>query len=304
MQCSIAIAFVPEHLYTHKKKVMQQKVLKIILLQLRIAGGLLVLALAAALLLSFTTKKVFADVWQQLGISKEKGMKNIEETFMSGWFHYYGAEKAKSILSGDRTAIAKDLMAYAKQQISSEAFKKQYDLQRKNAKPVEYITKTKTKEEIRKEKIEETEKSIKETEANLKTMKPEMVKALQPVLDMLKNNLKDYKDPNSKMIDLFYESEKMNAESNARSYEESVKNWENEYPADYKDLVKRRLQKFVDLAKTVDFSAELKVVNGRKKFVNPTYEAKAYDWKQIFRAGKEVIEPATTFAEQWIKELN
>lgn len=283
---------------------MQQKVLKIILLQLRIAGGLLVLALAAALLLSFTTKKVFADVWQQLGISKEKGLQNIEETFMSGWFHYYGAEKAKNILSGDRTAIAKDLMAYAKQQISSEAFKKQYDLQRKNAKPVEYITKTKTKEEIRKEKIEETEKSIKETEANLKTMKPDMVKALQPVLDMLKNNLKDYKDPNSKMIDLFYESEKMNAESNARSYEESVKNWENEYPADYKDLVKRRLQKFVDLAKTVDFSAELKVVNGRKKFVNPAYEAKADDWKQIFRAGKEVIAPATTFAEQWIKELN
>jgi hypothetical protein len=283
---------------------MQQKVLKIGWFQLRIAGGLLALALAVAFLLSFTTKKAFADVWQQLGLSKEKGMKNIKESFMSGWFHYYGAEKAKNILGGDRIAIAKDLMNYAKQQISSEAFKKQYDLQRKNAKPVEYITNSKSKEEIRKEKIDETEKSIKETEANLKTMKPEMAKTLQPVLDMLKNNLKDYKDSNSKMIDLFYESEKMNAESNARSYKESVKNWEDEYPADYKNLVKRRLQKFVDLAKTVDFSAELKLVNGKKKFVNPTYEAKAYDWKQIFRAGKEVIDPSIAFAEQWIKELN
>jgi hypothetical protein len=64
------------------------------------------------------------------------------------------------------------------------------------------------------------------------------------------------------------------------------------------------LQKFIDLASTVDFSAELKLVNGKKKFVNPLYEAKAYDWKQVFRAGKDVIEPAMTFAQQWIKELN
>ena len=59
-----------------------------------------------------------------------------------------------------------------------------------------------------------------------------------------------------------------------------------------------------DLAGTVDFSAELKMVNGKKKFVNPLYEAKAYDWKQIFRAGKEVIDPAVAFARQWINEIN
>jgi len=283
---------------------MQQKILKIILLQLRIAGGLLVLALVTALLMSFTAKKMFADVWQQLGISKEKGVRNIEESFMNGYFHYYGAEKAKNILSGNRPAIAQDLMAYAKQQISSEAFKKQYELQRKNAKPVEYATKAKTREEIRKEKIEETEKSLREMETNFKTMKPDMVKALQPMMEMLRNNLKDYKDPNSQMIELFYQSEVMGRESQQRSYEESVKNWEKDYPANYRELVKRRLHQFVNLAKTVDFSAELKVVNGKKKFVNPTYEGKPYDWKQVYRAGKEVIEPAIAFAEQWIKELN
>ena len=65
-----------------------------------------------------------------------------------------------------------------------------------------------------------------------------------------------------------------------------------------------RLQKFVDLAKTVDFNAELKTIDGKKKFVNTAYEYKSYEWKQIYRAGKDVIEPAVTFAEQWIKELN
>lgn len=282
---------------------MQQKNVKLIILQLRIAGGLLTLILVATMLMSFAAKKTFTDLWQQLGISKEKGIRNIEESFMNGYFHYYGAEKAKNILSGSRTAIAKDLMTYAKQQISSETFKKQYEQERNNARPVEYTARVKTKDEIRKEKIEETEKSIKEMEANFKTMKPDMVKALQPMMEMLKNNLKDYKDPNSQMIDLFYQGEVMNKTSQQRSYEESVKNWEKEYPADYRELVKRRLQTFIEVAKSVDFSAELKVVGGKKKFVNPSYEAKPYEWKQIYRAGREVINPAIVFAEQWIKEL-
>jgi hypothetical protein len=83
-----------------------------------------------------------------------------------------------------------------------------------------------------------------------------------------------------------------------------MKRWEENYPADYKQLIKSRLQHFIQLAKSVDFSAELKEVNGRKKFVNPVYEGKASDWKQIYRAGKEVILPAVAFAEQWVKELN
>lgn len=269
------------------------------------AGIALILLIAVSFsFMSFRMHKIYTDVWQQLGISKEKGLRNIEESFLNGYFHYYGAEKAKNIVAGDRAAIAKDLLLYVKQQVGSNDFKSQYEQQRKNAKPVQHEQKLKTKEEIRKEKIEEIEKSIKETETNMKTMKPEMVKALQPMLEILKNNLKDYKDPNSKMIELFYESEKMNQDNNVRSYEESMKQWEEQYPADYKQLIKQRLQKFIDLASTVDFSAELKLVNGKKKFVNPVYEAKAYDWKQVFRAGKDVVEPAMTFAQQWIKELN
>ena len=273
---------------------------------LRIKAGLGVIALIAVsfAFMSFKMHRLYADVWQQLGISKEKGLKNIEESFLNGAFYYYGADKAKNILAGDRAAVAKDLLAYVKQQVNSDAFKKQYDQQRNYAKPVKHEQVSRTKEDIRKEKIAETEKSIKETEANLKTMKPEMVKALQPMLDLLKNNLKDYKDPNSKMIDLFYQSELMSQDNNVRSYEESMKQWEEEYPADYRQVIKKRLQKFIDLAGTVDFSAELKMVNGKKKFVNPLYEAKAYDWKQIFRAGKEVIDPAVAFARQWINEIN
>ena len=68
--------------------------------------------------------------------------------------------------------------------------------------------------------------------------------------------------------------------------------------------IKERLNHFLELAATVDFNAELKQVGKMRKFVNPQYEGKAYDWKQIFRAGKEVIEPARQVAEQWLKELS
>ena len=283
---------------------MQQRTLKLIVLQLRISASLLILALLAALLMSFTAKNVVADVWQQLGISKEKGLRNIESSFLNGYFQYYGAEKVKSILTGDRVAIAKDLMVYTKQQISSESFKKQYEKERQSAKPVHYPLEAKTKEAIRQEKISEAEKTIRETEANYKNMTPEIVKALQPTIELLKKNIKEYKDPNSKMIELLYQSEKINVENREKDYQEAVKNWETAYPADYRELVRRRLQKFVELAKTVDFSAELKIVNGKKKFVNPAYEYQTPEWKQIFRAGKDVIEPAVAFAGQWISELN
>ena len=282
---------------------MQQRMLTIALIQLRILGIILLLMIPLVFLVSFKSNRVYADIWQQLGLSKEKGVENIRASFMNGYFHYYGARNARNILLGDRAAIARDLLNYTRQYVQSEGFKKQYDLERSQAKPEPDTKTVKTKEEIRKERIAETEKSIRQTEENMKTMKADMVKVLEPMLDMLKKTLKDYQDPNSQMIDLFYQGELMQHEQRIKSYEESMKNWEKNYPEDYRDMVKDRLNKFLKLAKTVDFNAELKEVNGRKKFVRAEYEGKSYDWKQIFRAGKEVIIPAMEFAEQWMKEM-
>ena len=272
-------------------------------LYIKTLGIFLALLIPATFFSSYTTKS-FANIWQQLGISKERGMENIRESFMNGYLHYYGIKNVRDILTNDRAAIAKDLISYSKQLVSSETFKKQYEAERNAAKPsAPDNTKPKTKEEIRKEKIAETEKAITETQAGMKKMTPEIAKSMQGVLEMFRHNLKEYKDPNSQMIDLFYQGEVMNIESSLKSYQERLKEWEKNYPADHRLFVKARLQKFISLAKTVDFNAELKTVNGKRKFVNPTYEGKAYDWKQIYRAGKEVIDPAVQAAEQWIKEL-
>ena len=274
--------------------------------RVRICLALFVLISGSLVLFSFKAGNHLAgDLWQQLGLSREQGTDNIKQSFLNGYLYYYGAKNAKNIAVNDRVAVAKDLLSYAKQYVNSNEFKKEYDLLRASAKPQELNEKApRTKEEIRRDEIAKTEKSIKEAEENMKKYTPEMQKAIQPVLDMLRKNLKDYKDPDNQMIELFYQGEKLQQEERIRSYKEYLQQWENNYPEDYRVMIKNRLQKFIDLASTVDFNAELKDVNGKKKFVNPVYEAKAYDWKQIFRAGKDVTETATASAQQWIKELS
>jgi hypothetical protein len=195
-------------------------------------------------------------------------------------------------------------MAYTKEYVNSPTFLQAYQKVRSQSKPILTERKVRSKEEIRKERIAETEKSIRETEQNLKTMKPDMAKAIAPVLDVLKQQLKEYKNPNSQMIEYMHQGEVMNAQSEERSYNDHMKRWETEYPADPKSLIKKRLEHFIAVAATVDFNAELKTVHGKKKFVKAEYEGKSSEWKQMYRAGKEVIQPAISFAKQWLSELN
>jgi hypothetical protein len=243
------------------------------------------------------------NLWSQLGMSKESGTQRIKESFLSGYLNYYSSSKVKNLATGDRAAIAKDLMVYAKEYLSSPAFQQEYLKNRSQAKPIPSERKVKPKEEIRRQKIEETEKSIREAEQNMKTMKPDMAKAIAPVVEMLKKHLKDYRDPNSQMIELMYQGELMNKQNDERYYKESMERWEKEFPADPKEVIRKRLAHFIEVASTVDFNAELKTVGGKKKFVKAEYEYKSSEWKQIFRAGKEVIQPSVAFAQQWLNEL-
>jgi hypothetical protein len=68
-------------------------------------------------------------------------------------------------------------------------------------------------------------------------------------------------------------------------------------------VLKQRLGDFVQLARSVDFAAQTKTVNGKHIFVNPDYESKSDLWKKLYRLGKEPSTAALGVAEQWLKEL-
>lgn len=272
---------------------------------LRICASALVLCLISFFLFSFVAAtKTGDELWQQLGLNKQQGTEGIYRSFTGGYLYYYQARNAKNIATGNRLAVAKDLLTYAKQYINSDGFKKEYELERKNAMPVKPVANPiRTRAEVQKEEIAKTEKQIKDLEKNMKALDAAMQKNMQPVLDMYKSMLKEYQNPNHQYFEGLVLNDKMQNEQNLQSYQSALKNWEEHYPADFSPIIKERLQKFLYVTNDVDFSAELKTSYNKKVFVNPSYERKSTEWKQAFRAGKEITTMARAFATQWLSEL-
>lgn len=255
------------------------------------------------LLSSFRTQKLTDDMWKMLGISKQSGDEKIQNSFMYGYLYYYGVKNAKSLAINDRAAVAKDLLNYTKAFVTGPLFKKQYDDMRKNSKPQEPVLKPlRTIEQIQKEEIAKTEKSIKDIEKSMKEM-PQFAKSMEPVLEMQKKNLKDYQDPKNSYFAAIAQGEKYDQENQLRNHKERMAEWGKNMPENVNDFIAERLQKMLDATKDIDYNAQLVEKYGKKRFVNPKYEGKNQEWKQGFRAGKEVTEPARAFAQQWLNEL-
>jgi len=269
-----------------------------------LAAVLLLSTIVANILLSFSVKKYADEFWDQLGMSRQSCDESIRESFLQGYIYNYGAKSAKNIIAGNRAAVTRDLLTYTKQYISSDAFKKEYEKKRLAGKPWEPQKKVvRNREEIRKEMIDETKKAIAELEKNMPSFTPDVKKTMNEVLVTQKQQLKDYQDPNSQMIEIMAEGEKMAFENEWKNYQQNLKKWEDENPVNPAVFIKRRLQQYLDIVNTVDFTAVLKDAGGKKKFVNDSYERKSNDWKKVFRAGREVNDVAKSFAAAWIKEL-
>ena len=282
---------------------MKQKICSTVLLK---AGWVLFMALVAAITLmlsSFRAQKMTDDVWKMLGVTKQDGSEKIKNSFMYGYLYYYGVKNVKNLATNDRAAIAKDLLTYTKDYISSAAFKKQYDDMRSSSKPVEPVLKPlRTIEQIQKEEIAKTEKSINDAEKNMKDM-PQYAKSIEPVLDVLKKNLKEYQNPKHQLFSAIAQGEKYQQENEVNNYQQRMKQWESSYPVSVNDFIATKLQKMLDATKDIDYNAELVEKWGKKRFVNPAYESKNQEWKQGFRAGKEVTDMSRSFARKWLNEL-
>jgi hypothetical protein len=244
-----------------------------------------------------------ASPWNQLGISETRAIENIRQSFLEGYLYSYGASSAKNVASGDRAAIALDVLNYTKSYVNSSAFIKSYEEARVAATPVKPLP-PKTKEEIQKEKIAELDKTIAEGEKSLKTLPKDLIDPFKEVQQMLKDQKQDYENPDSEMLALLVTSENYMYANATTKYEQQLQQWQKDYPADHKNMVKDRLETFLKLTADVDFNAALKEEYRVKKFVNAAYEKKPAEWKMAYRAGRPAVEAARTFAKAWLAELN
>ena len=122
---------------------------------IKLPAAIILCVIATCFLVSFTIK--MADGFlQQLGISKTEADKKISKSILGGYMDAYGLKNLKNIAAGNKAAIAKDLLAYTKKQVSTQAFIKEYTEMRNNYKP--QPENIETPEEIRKRMIAEYKK--------------------------------------------------------------------------------------------------------------------------------------------------
>lgn len=259
---------------------------------------------ACCILLSFVVAPRLAEgIWKQLGISQQDGNDKIRYSFLDGYLHTEGLRNARNIARGDRAAATADLLAYTRQYLSGPAFKAAYDKLRRESKPTEPTDNSRTNEQIRQDKIDETKKLLANTENTIRTADGEMKKAMQPILDMHKKNLAAWQDPNSKEIAQLYQAQVDLRKRELADYKKYTKEWEQRYPEDNKVFIRTRIQQYLALAATVDFTATTHESKGKQVFDKSEYQGRNNDWKMIYRAGKEVYEVTRSFAEKWLPEL-
>jgi hypothetical protein len=280
---------------------MQRTSLKPLVVKLRICIAAVILVIISLFLFSFTINRLNENFLKELGISKTEADKKITNSILGGYLDAYGTRNAKNIILGKRNAVATDLLKYVKQHVGTEAFKKEYNALKESNKPRE--NKVQTPEEMRSSNIEAFKKNIAETENSLKKADASMKPIFEKILAEGKKQLKEAESPTNKAVTSYAKGYPEMVKLSQQSYERELQNWEAQYPANHLLFVKQRLQQFLESTKDVDFSAETTVKNGKRYFVKAEYERKHNQWKMVFRAGREVVEPARAFVEQWINEI-
>lgn len=254
---------------------------------------------ASLVLVSFRIQqKMNDDFLKLLGINKADANTRISNSMLQGYLDYEGIKNLKNIALGNRTALVKNLLAYTKQQVNSDAFIKEYNAMRERFKPQPKAVQT--PEEMQQTLIAQRKKSIADIEESIKKSDASTKKALEPLRGTLQKSLKEAEDSNGKAIVNYRKNYPVMVNNSEASYKREITDWEAKYPSNHLLFVKQRLQQFLDETKDVDFSAALYEKKGIKYFSNAAYERKSSYWKMVFRAGKEVVEPARTFVQDWI----
>lgn len=97
------------------------------------------------------------------------------------------------------------------------------------------------------------------------------------------------------------ERDKARAGRNQKQAEDEKK--QNELLKDYKPIIRKELQQFLAVSSNVDYNAQLTKRGDKMVFVNPAYEAKSAGWKLCYRCGKEAVNGARKFAQDWLKSM-
>jgi Asp-tRNA(Asn)/Glu-tRNA(Gln) amidotransferase A subunit family amidase len=261
------------------------------------------------LVLGFTAQKILDDklknLLQQFKTDEVTAKQNILYAVSGPSYYFPNVKLLKDMALGDRVSLIQSIGKNVKEYVSSKDFVKNYNQLREDRKPTppeEPKYSAQLKEETRTNMIN----AIAETEKNKKQMAADQQAMFDEIIKTYKQQLAEIDDPEKTMFKPeMDEYIKQGYQMQMDEYNKKVTEWENEYPTDNPTpMIKKWINTFLDKSADINFDAKLeKDKYGKMKFVDQQYEYKDSQWKLYYRAGKETVTAARTFAQNWLNEL-
>lgn len=242
---------------------------------------------------------------QQLTITEENAKSDILNAVAGPSFFIPNVKILKTLSTEDRVSIVQVMGQNIKAYLASEAFIGEYNHYREDKKPVP-PEEPKYTAQLKIEQRENLKKGIDELEKNKAQMAKDQQAMFDEIIKGLNDQLQQIDDPLNPMftpeMDTYI---KQSYDMQMNEYAKSVADWENAYPKDNPNpMIKKWIATFLATSAGIDFDANTTEISaGKIKFTNPEYELKDSQWKLYFRAGKETVTAARTFAQDWLKEF-
>jgi hypothetical protein len=261
------------------------------------------------LVLGFTAGHIADENLQALlkQFKIEEGMakSNIFYAVSGTSFYIPNVKVLRDLAIGDRVSAIESIGKNVKEYVASKEFVEKYNQLREDRKPTPPET-PKYSAQLKEEQKESLTKSIAEMEKSKTQMAKDQQAMFDDIIKGLKDQLKEIDNPNSTMftpeMDMYI---KQGYDMQVENYNNEIKEWETEYPVnDPKPMIKKWISFFLEKSGDINFSAATKKDSkGILKFVDKEYEYKDSQWKLYYRAGKESVTAARTFAQNWLKEF-
>lgn len=261
------------------------------------------------LVLGFTAQRIIDDklknLLQQFKIDEESAKTNLFYAVSGPSFYIPSVKMLKDLAVGDRISLIQSMGNNVKEYLATKDFVKKYNQLREDRKPTLPET-PKYSAQLKEEQKESLTNSIAEMEKSKSQMAKDQQAMFDDIIKGLKDQIKEIDNPNSTIftpeMDTYI---KQSYDMQMDEYNKRVAEWEIEYPVDNPNpMIKKWVSTFLDKSADINFDAKLeKDKYGKMKFVDQQYEYKDSQWKLYYRAGKETVTAARTFAQNWLNEL-
>lgn len=205
-----------------------------------------------------------------------------------------------------RVRFVNDVGPVAKRILASDVFRRVYADYRADRIASATPEPQQSMAQMRQQQITQMQASIADLQQNMQNpqLSRDVRNQLQGVLRQMQGQLRDLQrqanDPATQAQDR--QQDETMARYREQAVTEALAQIDRDVPADPNQLIMRRLEDYLALTANMPWNAQLQLQYGMQRFVDPTLEQKDGFWKMNFRAGREAVEAARTFATSWLAE--